>query len=175
MQWSLRGIWLATIPPGAHPDQCITLASAPTATPRDLSVIKHAIHFRKAWTVRIPSPGENNITRLDLPATLDPAWGRFQLSRGFRAPPIDRHSEAIVLRLARVPGLRHLRLDSLSQPIPAAESIRVQVPGSPGTRHLLELEIDVSALDEPDRLDWGHIALEIESLNESADTSADLP
>jgi hypothetical protein len=113
---------------------------------------EHRIALRRVW--HLIRKGHET-TRIDLPATLDPAWGVFHLERSFHWP--EAGAATVWLRVERVPGLQELRLDNQPLAWPVANEPELVLNGMSGGRRTLTLAVDTCGLSRIQRVDWGHV------------------
>ncbi len=128
---------------------------------------EHLIRLRKAWTAQALEGGSDAPWTLDLPTVLNTHSGPLRLTRRFQKPRIDPESEAVLLRLGQIAGLRSATLNGREIAILTTRIEHVEMPVTHllQDRNTLELVVEVSALTRPAESlrAWGEIALVITS------------
>jgi hypothetical protein len=129
-------------------------------------LIEHRIRLRGGWECRdegLP----NSQDRLTLPVE----WGRHgpvctRLLRRFGRPPFDRASQALLLEMNNVAGIRALFLNGHAiTPVAVETSSYLIALGPIPERNRLEIEVDRSWLESEvaSIMPWGEIALVVRS------------
>ncbi len=130
----------------------------------------HRIRLRRAWIagpVGHDGPGRT-IDLPSLPDLLVSEGGFMLLERGFGRPPIVSDRETVDLELIQIPGLVDVRLNDRSLEIPERpQGSKVErlvfegIAGQLESRNTLQLVVDLDAVPDPARSDWGQISLVI--------------
>jgi hypothetical protein len=128
-------------------------------------ISEHVIKLRGGWEWHDPAEA-SGLRRATLPLDEFPAApGRFRLVRHFQTPPLDPHSESLLLRLEHVPGLVSVSFNGVNLPTEPSgvAPIWLRLEGTLARRNTLSLEIEPSAFSTFSSVatSWGIISLVI--------------